>query len=126
MKTPKMPKNECLKYREQDFSQTCGFLKVLDNVELITYMKFQKILITGCIDMGKNCIKNAPKMFFFHLRPPKISFLQNSRSVTFIPLWYPKVMQKIRKTNELSLKRKGGRTHRHIDRHRDKGDYPSG
>ena len=33
---------------------------------------------------------------FPHLRPPKI-FFQKSGSVTFVPLWCPNFMQKIRK-----------------------------
>ena len=48
---------------EPDSSDTYGFAEVLDNVELITYMKFQNILRPGCRDMDKN-IKNAPKMGF--------------------------------------------------------------
>ena len=38
---------------EPDFSWTCGFREVLDNFELITYIKFHKISMTGCRDMGK-------------------------------------------------------------------------
>ena len=49
-------------YAEPDFSQTYRFREEVDNVELITYMKFQNILMTGCRNMGK---KIAPKMFFF-------------------------------------------------------------
>ena len=49
-------------------------------------------------------MKNAPKMGVFpHLWPPKILF-QKSGSVTFVPLWCPNFMQKIRKTNERSLR----------------------
>ena len=61
---------KCLKNRglvptiqpEPDFSWTCGFRQKLDNVELIMYMKFQKILMTGCRDMDKKhqkCPKNG-------------------------------------------------------------------
>ena len=61
-KSPKMPKKGLsLKNRgliptiqpEPDFSWTCGFREVLDNAELIMYMKFQKLLITRCRDMDK-------------------------------------------------------------------------
>ena len=38
---------------EPDFSWTCGFRQMLDNVELIMYIKFQKLLMTGCRDMDK-------------------------------------------------------------------------
>ena len=49
-------KNRCLvptMQTEPDFFWTCCFRKKLDNVELITYMKFQKILITACRYIGK-------------------------------------------------------------------------
>ena len=36
---------------------------MLDNVELIIYMKFQKLLMTGCRDMNKKHQK-SPKIFF--------------------------------------------------------------
>ena len=52
---------------EPDFSQTCGFCEILDNVEL-TYMKFQKILMTGCRDKGTKHQKYPicdPIMIFF-------------------------------------------------------------
>ena len=61
-----MPKNEQVSnYRglvpsiqpETDFYHTNGFREVVDNVELITYMKFQNISMTGCKDMDKN-VKN--------------------------------------------------------------------
>ena len=38
---------------EPDFSWTCGFPNVLNNVKPITYMKCQKMLMTGCREMGK-------------------------------------------------------------------------
>ena len=50
---------------------------MLDNVELIVYMKFQKILITGC------------RYMIFH------PFVTLS---TFVPLWCPNVMEKLEKT----------------------------
>ena len=53
--------------------------------------------------MDKN-IKNAPKMEVFpHLWLPKILF-QKSGSVIFVPLWWPNLMQKTRKTNKRSLR----------------------
>ena len=62
---------------EPDF-WTCGFREVFDKVELVTYVKFQKILMSGRRDMkryGQKRSKMPPKMEFFpHLRPPKIFF----------------------------------------------------
>ena len=75
---------------------------MLDNVEVIMYMKFQKILMTWCRDMDKN-IKNTTKMRVLpNLWPPKI-FFQKSGSVTFVPLSCSNFMQKLRKNNERSL-----------------------
>ena len=50
--------------QKADFSWTCGFRKVLDNVGLIAYVKFQKISATDYRYVGKKH-KNAPKMGFF-------------------------------------------------------------
>ena len=67
--------------QNQDFSRTGGFHELLDNVELITYMKFKEILITGCRDMDKNS-KNAPQMGNPLFIIPKDSF-QISSSATY-------------------------------------------
>ena len=40
------------------------FLRMLGNVELITYMKFQNILTTGCRDMGQKHQKYHLKKVF--------------------------------------------------------------
>ena len=53
----------------------------------VMYVKFQKLLITGCRDMDKKNLKNTSQMGFF----PK------SGSVTFVPLWSSNFMKKIRK-----------------------------
>ena len=66
------------------FFWTCGFCKVLDNGELIRYMEFQQILMTGCRKMNKN-IKNAQNMGGFPICDRKI-FFQKSGSVTFVTL----------------------------------------
>ena len=63
-------------------------------------MKFQKLLMTGCRDMD---IKIPPKMCFSPICDPQ-DFFQKSGSVTFVPLWYPNFMQRIRKNNERSLR----------------------
>ena len=68
---------------ELDFSQTCGFCETLDSVELITYIKFQSILMTG-------------------YRDPRDS-IQKSGSVTCLPYHYPNFMPKIENTNRWSL-----------------------
>ena len=61
---------------EKEFSQTCGFCVVLDNIELITYKTFQKMLMTECKDIGKK-----------HQNDLKMGFpFQKSGSVIFVPL----------------------------------------
>ena len=84
-KKQKCRKNISLKNRnpvhtikpEPDFFQTYRFREVVDNVELITYMKFQKFLMTGCKDKGKKNFKIP------HFWPPR--FFQISGSVNFGP-----------------------------------------
>ena len=58
---------------ETDFSQTYAFREMLDNIELITDTKFQKILMTECKDMGKKLQKKT-KMGFSPFATPKIFF----------------------------------------------------
>ena len=48
---------------------------MLDNVELIMYIQFQKLLMTGCRDMDKEHQKYPKNGGFPHLWPPKIFFL---------------------------------------------------
>ena len=48
------------KQPETDFPLTYRFRKTVDNVQLITYMKFQNILMTGWKDMGKKFWKYPP------------------------------------------------------------------
>ena len=75
---------------------------MLDNVELLMHIKFQKLLMTGCRDMEKKHQKypqnGGPPPFV----TPEI-FFQKSGSVSFVPLWCPNFMKKIEKTNERSL-----------------------
>ena len=73
---------------------------MLDNVEIIMYIKFQKLLMTGCRDMEKN-IQNTPKMGFSPICDPQDLF-QKSGSVTFVPLWCSNLKQKLRK-NQLTV-----------------------
>ena len=57
---------------------------MLDNVELIMYMKFQKLLMTGCRDMDKKHQKYpqnggfppfvTPQEFFFKNRAPSLLY----------------------------------------------------
>ena len=61
---------------------------MLDNVELIMYMKFQKLLMTGCRDIDKKHQK-YPKD---GVSPPFVTpkdFFPKSGSVTVVPIWYP-------------------------------------
>ena len=59
---------------------------MLDNVELLMHIKFQKLLMTGCRDMDKK-----------HQKYPQcgdFTPFQKSGSVNFVPLWCPNFMQK--------------------------------
>ena len=76
--TPKMSKkwfslkDRCLILTiqtEPDFSWACGFREVLDNVGLTTYVKFQKIWMTRCRNMGKKQQK-YPKNRFLPICDP--------------------------------------------------------
>ena len=75
---------------------------MLDNVELITYMKFQKILMTGCGDIDRKQQKST-QGGVSPVCDPK-DFFQKSGSVIFVPLWCLNLMQKFRKSNGQSLK----------------------
>ena len=88
---------------------------MLDNVELIMYMKFQKVLMIGCRDMGK---KHQIWVFFPFVTPQ--DFFSKMGLCHFYPLWWPNFMQKIRKNQWVVFKIfKDGRT----DGRTDKGDY---
>ena len=78
-------------------------LDVLDNVELIIYIQFQKLLMAGCRNMNKKHQKYSKNRALPHLWPPKI-FFKKSGSVTFVPLWCPNFMHKLKKTNELFMR----------------------
>ena len=76
---------------------------MLDNVDLIMYMKFQKILMTRCRDMDKKLKKYQktgsspifePQRFFFKIRA--LSFLYPYGAVTSC--------KKLEQTNEQSLR----------------------
>ena len=77
---------------------------MLDNVELIMYMKFQKILMTGCRDLDKKHKKCPQNGFFPQLVTPKI-FFQKSGSVTSLHLWYFTFMQNFRKILKAILRK---------------------
>ena len=63
---------------EPALSQTCGFRKVLDNVELISNIKFPKKLMSECRD-----IENAPNMGLSPIcEPPNILF--NNRALSLL------------------------------------------
>ena len=64
-----------IKQQKPDFPWICSFCEVLDNVKLPTYMKFQKMLMTGCRDMDKKhekCPQNERFPLFLDLS--KFSF----------------------------------------------------
>ena len=67
------------------------------------YMKFQKLLMTGCRDMDKKHQKYPQNGFFPQFVIPQ-DFFPKSGSVTFVPLWCRNFMQNIRKTYEWSLR----------------------
>ena len=85
---------------------------MLDNVELIMYMKFQKILMTRCRDMDKKhqkCPKNGvfppfvtPQDFFGFLI---FGFLIFFRALSLLyPYGALTACKKLEKTNKLSLR----------------------
>ena len=76
---------------------------MLDNVELITCMKFQKLLMTGCRDMDKKHQKCPENGGFPPFLTPQV-FFQKSGSVTLYPYGTLTSCKKIEKTNELSLR----------------------
>ena len=93
---------------------------MLDSVELIMYMKFQKILMTGCRDMDKKHQK-CPKNGFSPFVIPKFFFKNRALSLLY-PYGVLTSCKKLEKTNEQSLEIfKDGRTDTHT--HTDKGDY---
>ena len=69
---------------------------MLDNAELIMYMKFQKLLMTRCRDMDKKHQKCPTNGGLPPFVTPKI-FFQKAGSITFAPLWCPNFMQSFRK-----------------------------
>ena len=97
-------KRQNLKYRnlvptiqlELDFSWTCGFRWMLDNVKLIMYMKFQKILMTGCRDMDKKHQK-CPKNVFSPFVTPQYFFFKNRALSLLYPYGALNSCKKIRK-----------------------------
>ena len=76
---------------------------MLDNVELIMYMKFQKILMTGCRDMNKKHQKYPKNVFFPHLWPPRFLFKNRALSLSY-PYGALTSCKKLEKTNERSLR----------------------
>ena len=89
------------------------------------YIKFQKLLMTGCRDMDKKHQKYPQKWGFSQICDPQ-DFFQKSGSVIFVLLWCPNFMQKIKKkTNGRSLRylKTDGWTGGQMDWQRDRGDY---
>ena len=69
------------------------------NGEIITYMTFQKSLMTGYRDMGKTHQKCPQNEGFPHLGPQRFF-----AKITFVPLQCPKFIKYFRKTNGHSLR----------------------
>ena len=64
-------------------TRTYRFRKVADNVQLITRMKFQNILMTGCKDMGKKLKKHY--LCASQIKQPNLKqHTPNCRSSTYI------------------------------------------
>ena len=93
---------------------------MLDNVELITYMKFQKLLMTGCRDMDKKHQKCPQNGFFPHLWPP-IFFFKNQALSLLYHYGALTSCKKSEKINERSMKYL--KTDQLTNGPTDKGDY---
>ena len=98
-----MPRNDSLKNRglvptieaETDFSWTCSFCWVLDNVEHIMYIKFQETFNDWMQRNRQNSSIMPPKWGLPPIVTPQ-DFFQRLGSVTFVPLRCPNFMQKDR------------------------------
>ena len=84
---------------------------MLDNVELIMYMKFQKILMTRCRDMDKKhqkCPICDPQRFFF--KNQTLSLLYPYGAITSY--------KRLEKTNKQTLRYPKTDTYKHTQTHR--------
>ena len=99
-----MPKNNSLKKKdlvpnlkpEPEYSQTYCFHKVVDNVEHITYMKFQNISRLDAKIWGKTSkIPQSGAIPTF--MTPMIFFSKFGLCHFWTIIWCPNFMQKIRK-----------------------------
>ena len=86
-----------------DCTQACSFPKVLDNFKLMMYIKFQKILITGCTDMDKKHQK-CPQNGFFSPFPTPQDFFSKIVFCNFCTLGALTSCKKLEKTNGWSLR----------------------
>ena len=89
---------------EPDFSWTCCFHSVLDNVELIMYMQFQKLLMTGSRDMDKKHQKYPQNGFFPPFLTPQDFFFKNRALSLLYPYGALTSCKILEKTNEPSLR----------------------
>ena len=76
---------------------------MLDNVELIMYMKFQKLLMTGCRDMDKKH-QNYPQNGGFPQFVTPQDFFKNRALPFLYPYGSLTSCKKSEKTNEWSLR----------------------
>ena len=74
---------------------------MLDNVELIMYMKFQKLLMTGCRDMDKKH-KNTLKIGVSPICDSLRFFFKNQALSLFYPYGALTSCKKLEKNNEWS------------------------
>ena len=73
---------------------------MLDNVELIMYMKFQKILMTGCRHMDKKPQKCPQNGVFPPFVTPQDFFFKNRALSLLYPYGALTSCKKLEKTNE--------------------------
>ena len=96
--------------REPDFSRTCGFRRKLRNI-MFFHFKQKKVHING-LDFQQNCknpILGLIWPLFAQKRGNRI-FPEKSGFVTFLHLWIPNIMQKIRKILWPNFEKKLGQT----------------
>ena len=81
------------KSAKPDFSQICGFRRMIEDHEFFHFMPFP----AKTNDSILRKIAKSPFLGYFPKNQPNQIFPEKSGSVTFDPLWTPNFMQKIRK-----------------------------
>ena len=89
----------------EDFSQACAFHKVLDDVQLITYMEFQKNCNDRMQRYKQKILKMPPTWVLSPICDPKRFFFKNRALSLLYPYGAPHLHAKeLEKTNERSLR----------------------